>query len=135
MGTGAWLSTGLVSLNWPSGRSLFSLSGLPQFFPDAGFLSDLAAFGAVSLGDQRSPGGNVELLAVFPGSCLVFALQVRGEELPAVATKHTGDGVFFDGGFPIGGDASFRGGGTPAVTIPPVSTASSSKVSVTAFNI
>ena len=29
---------------------------------------------ARSLGDQRSPGGNLELLAVFPGSCLVFAL-------------------------------------------------------------
>ena len=92
-----------------SGRSFFSLSGLLQFFSYAAFLGNLASFGAIGLGNQRCPGGNGELLAVFPGSCLVFALQVRGEELPAIATNHTGDGVFFDRGFPVGWDFGFRG--------------------------
>ena len=35
----------------PSRSGLLGLSGLPQFFPNACFFSDLAAFGAVGLGD------------------------------------------------------------------------------------
>ena len=66
-------------------RACLNFSPMPDSY------SDLSAFGPVGLRDQGCPGGNGELLAVFFGSSLVFAFQVRGEELPAVATKHAGD--------------------------------------------